>query len=162
MGESSKRGKRKHDDTVSEHKSSSLLAICGIQTTPVLVPKDTSQMERNELGIQDNEEELIRHFTDNGIDETTVNLTAEWSELGPRSGLSNARRLQRGIKQILMCNIFFVACALIYYICVRCRSTFTSSITSPQRIATFNQKNNKIDVSRSSSSKKRAYRSCTL
>ena len=97
--------KRKRNGHNNNDYSQDAARIPKIQPIPIVIPKDTKRMENRELGIPNNEEDLLHNFANRGISEDTVNRTSEWTELGPRSGISNACRLQRGVwHAIVICT----------------------------------------------------------
>ena len=55
------------------------------------------QQVRTFLGIPDDEPHLLAEALSNGVDSEMVKATRAYEHLGPRSGISDVRRLFRGI-----------------------------------------------------------------
>ena len=49
------------------------------------------------LGVKDDEPELLELARQHGVTDAMIKETETWSQLGPRSGISNVRRVRRGI-----------------------------------------------------------------
>jgi len=55
---------------------------------------------RKELQIPEDEPEMLQLAAEHGVDAATVTKSGLWTFLGPRSGISDARRLVRGVVRL--------------------------------------------------------------